>query len=541
MKNNERIIYMCWDAPKYGQNMLFHPLNLLKNGLNNRNKKIEISTILYLYCEKTLDENKFKSFHDHNYGINLGDGLTTRERIKVLEEKYKKEGKEFKPLCINEKDLPFDDSNNFIKLQDAVERIVFPELVRLNPKELHIGLVSGTREMVYTWISLFATSKFTRCVGDIVTLWRFSTKLQDDENQYKELFDLDVKKNPYIDAIELKIYESNSVDIIELEGYDLAKKNCLLNAPMLLLGEKGIGKSSIVDLIILPEKKRHQLVEKHKGVQTVMCGQLDGNLAESELFGHIKGAFTDANEDKVGAIELANGGILFLDEIQDLPRTTQRKLLRVLQTNKFNRVGAPGKNNEIESHFQLVCASNRPYQELKEKLDPDFFDRIAVFITKIKPLREQKVETIEKIWTNRWAYCRSRNKNAFILPEKPDDFSLVKNTLLASKMYGNFRDIEQLIFYIARDVYNGTDVISERNKKENYEIALKNWENDYNEKYTLPKLKDMAEIMEQEKWDGMNKLFKKWLSEQAEQIFGSQKEAAKILDCETKTLRNAKE
>ena len=70
--------------------------------------------------------------------------------------------------------------------------------------------------------------------------------------------------------------------------------------------------------------------------------------------------------------------------------------------------------------------------------------------------------------------------------------------------------------------------------------ALKNWKDDYNEKYAIPKLKDIAEILEQEKWDGMNKLFRKWLSEQAEQVFGSQKEAAKMLDCETKTLRSAK-
>ena len=543
--NNERIVYMCWDAPKYGKNMLFVPLQRLKDGKNNHNKRIDITTILYLYVEKTLDYDRYKNtFHDENsHGLKWGDGLTTRERIEILKQECSENGKEFKPLCIKEKDLPYDDSNNIIKLQAAIEKIVFPELAKLNPKELHIGLVSGTREMIYTWISLFATSKLTRCVGDIVALWRFSTKMQDDPNQYERLFDLEIDKNPYIDAIELKAHENKTIDsTVELEGTDLVKNNCLLNAPMLLMGERGIGKSTIVETIILPEKQRRGLVDKQKGVQTVICGQLDGNLAESELFGHIKGAFTDADKDKAGAIELANGGILFLDEIQDLPRPTQRKLLRVLQTNKFNRIGDPGKAKEKESHFQLVCASNRPYQELKEKLDPDFFDRIAVFVTKIKPLRELNIETIKKIWENRWKYCRSRNKNAFILPEEPDDFSLVKDILLASKMNGNIRDIEQLIFYIARDVYNGTDVISENNKKLNYKTALKNWQDDYNEKYASqdnPTI-NIPELLEQEKWDGMNKLLRKWLAEQSIQAFGTLKKAAVKMDCEPKTLTNAR-
>ena len=256
------------------------------------------------------------------------------------------------------------------------------------------------------------------------------------------------------------------------------------------------------------------------------------------MFGHKKGAYTGTLYDKIGAIEASDGGILFLDEIQDLPKATQRKLLRVLQTHKFSRLGEPDK--EKESKFQLVCASNKPLSELQEKLDDDFFDRIAVFVAKLPPLRELPNSKIEELWKNRWCHCR---RNKYILPEKPDEFNLVKETLIESEMYGNIRDVEQLIAYIARDVYQGIPYKSENAKREAYNMVLKKWKKDYEEKYAK-KISFSAEfskqLLEKEKWDGMNRLFKKWLAEESEKVFGSQIKAAKTMECETKTLRNAK-
>ena len=110
-------------------------------------------------------------------------------------------------------------------------------------------------------------------------------------------------------------------------------------------------------------------------------------------------------------------------------------------------------------------------------------------------------------------------------------------------MYGNIRDIEQLIAYIARDVYQGVQTKTERAKTELYEDVLFEWKKDYTEKYTnrIEAMVDNSKsLLEKENWEGINKLFKKWLAEQAEQIFGSQTKAAKAMKCESKTLRNAK-
>ena len=110
-------------------------------------------------------------------------------------------------------------------------------------------------------------------------------------------------------------------------------------------------------------------------------------------------------------------------------------------------------------------------------------------------------------------------------------------------MYGNIRDVEQLIAYIARDVYQGSPFKSENAKQEAYVCVLKKWKNDYKAKYAnkIASSSNFSRtLLEKEKWDGMNKLFKKWLAEQSEEIFGSQINAAKAMDCETKTLRNAK-
>ncbi len=528
-------VLTLWDAPIYGEKIFFNVFRCLQ-------KEKKINNILYLYCEHNFADNNFRQLCDPEKADTTNStDHNTKERIQYLEKYFKNSSVTFKSLMIPNMALPEGEADNIPKIQYVIENYVFPELLNLNPSSLHITLASGTREMIFAWISLYATSKLTRAFGKEVYLWHFSDDRTKKDDKFKKIYQLKVPKNDFIEAIELSEYENADNKTVELDIDNDIRRNCLINAPMLLLGERGIGKSTIVETTIYSEKFRHGLLKNYsenKNIQTIVCGQLENDIVDSELFGHKKGAYTGALYDKTGAIEASDGGILFLDEIQDLPKATQRKLLRVLQTHKFSKLGEPDK--EKESNFQLVCASNKPLSELREKLDDDFFDRIAVFITKLPPLRELPHSKIEELWKNRWNHCK---RNKYKLPEKPDDFELVKDTLISSGMYGNIRDIEQLIAYIARDVYQGIPKKSENAKKAAYIETLEKWKRDYDEKYSNKKIENenlSKNLLEKEKWEGMNKIFKKWLAEEAIEKFGSRKNAAKALKCEEKTLYNAK-
>ena len=518
-------VFVCWDAPVWGIPIIRDTINALKR------QGITLTTIVYLFCEHNYTDKTFKDKIDK---------LNTRERIEKIREEFTTDTTKFKVLMIPNKNIPPGKADDIETIENALKNCVFPELRKLNPTTLHIGLTSGTREMIFTWISLSATSKLERQFGENIKLWHFTDDRIKRDDTRQTIYELSVPKNPYIEAIELGINKNKEIKPVDLDLNKEIEKNCLVNKPMLLLGERGIGKSTIVETTVYEAKKKVGLInaktESDKKIQTVICGQLDTNLVNDELFGHEEGAFTDARTSREGAIEKANGGILFLDEIHDLSPNTQRKLLRVLQNHKFSRLGG---TKEIESDFQLVCASNLPLKELQKKLFPDFFDRISTFITKLTPLREMPEEKIKELWINRWEDCRH---NKYFIPEQPDDFELVRDTLIQSKMYGNIRDIEQLIAYIAQDVYGGEINKTDYAKKEAYKITLARWKEDYAEKHSseenpkaIPK-----ELLEKEKWAGINKQFKKWLAEQAEETFGSQINAAKAMKCQPKTLRNAK-
>lgn len=127
----------------------------------------------------------------------------------------------------------------------------------------------------------------------------------------------------------------------------------------------------------------------------VDMGAITESLFESELFGYVKGAFTDAKEDKAGRFELANGGTLFLDEIGNLPLPLQSKLLTVLQNRKVNRVGS-AKSKEID--IRLVCATNQSLKEMvsDSTFRQDLLFRINTIEIQLPPLRD-RIEDIEAL------------------------------------------------------------------------------------------------------------------------------------------------
>ncbi len=154
------------------------------------------------------------------------------------------------------------------------------------------------------------------------------------------------------------------------------------NATVLILGETGTGKELIAQAI-------HQnSPRKNKPFVALNCAALSENILESELFGHVKGAFTDACSDRVGKFEYAHGGTLFLDEVGDMPMVTQIKLLRVLENGEITRVGS---NDPIKVNVRVLSATNQDLEALVEagRFRRDLYHRLNVVSIRLPSLVER--------------------------------------------------------------------------------------------------------------------------------------------------------
>ena len=155
------------------------------------------------------------------------------------------------------------------------------------------------------------------------------------------------------------------------------------NTSVLILGESGTGKELVAHGIHYMSKRNKQTF------YSVNCSAVPESLFESEFFGHKKGSFTGAHEEKAGWFEIANKGTLFLDEISDMPLNQQAKLLRVLEERKVSKVGS---RQAIDVDVRVIAASNRNLEQLAEenKFRLDLFHRLSIFTIEIPPLRERK-------------------------------------------------------------------------------------------------------------------------------------------------------
>ena len=154
-------------------------------------------------------------------------------------------------------------------------------------------------------------------------------------------------------------------------------------ASVLITGESGVGKELVADAIVsCSDRKDKPFIKVH-------CAALNSNLLESELFGHVKGAFTGAVADKKGRFELADGGTIFLDEIGEIDPGTQIKLLRVLQEREFEKVGG---EKTIKTDVRVIAATNRNLLDeiAKGNFREDLYYRLNVVSLDVPPLRERK-------------------------------------------------------------------------------------------------------------------------------------------------------
>jgi two-component system response regulator HydG len=157
------------------------------------------------------------------------------------------------------------------------------------------------------------------------------------------------------------------------------------DATVLIQGETGTGKELVAQAI-------HQnSPRKAKPFVALNCAALSENILESELFGHVKGAFTDASSDRVGKFEYANGGTLFLDEVGDMPMPTQIKLLRVLESAEITRVGS---NTPVKVNVRILSATNRNLEDaiVAGQFRSDLYHRLKVVTIAIPTLQERAAD-----------------------------------------------------------------------------------------------------------------------------------------------------
>jgi DNA-binding NtrC family response regulator len=217
-----------------------------------------------------------------------------------------------------------------------------------------------------------------------------------------------------------------------LQVFRLIETVCRTNSTVLLSGESGTGKEIVARAI-------HSLsLRRSRPFVAVNCGAMPEALLESELFGHVRGAFTGADKDKKGLIEAAEGGTVFLDEIGEMPPTMQVKLLRVLQERKYRPVGG---TEESSADIRVIAATNRDLPRLvgEGKFREDLFYRLNVIPVRMPALRE-RVEDIQLIADHFLAkYTREMSKT--IEGFAPDAMS----ALNAYRWPGNVRELENVV------------------------------------------------------------------------------------------------
>ena len=204
------------------------------------------------------------------------------------------------------------------------------------------------------------------------------------------------------------------------------------DANILILGESGTGKEVIANAI------HYKSARNSKPFVKVNCSALPKELIESQLFGHVKGAFTGANSDKTGFIGQANGGSLLLDEIAEMPIDLQPKLLRVLQEKAYQPVGSEKMR---EADFRLICATNRdPFEAIADgALREDLYYRINTIEIKIPPLRERMddVPVLAEYFLKQFAAKYDRPNTRFS--------SQCYSQMLRYHWRGNVRELQNII------------------------------------------------------------------------------------------------
>lgn len=298
-------------------------------------------------------------------------------------------------------------------------------------------------------------------------------------------------------------------EVINISGFD---------CNVILQGETGVGKEKILELI------HKNSMRKNKPCIKINCATIQENLAESEFFGYEAGSFTGAQASgKKGYFELANGGILFLDEVGALSLNLQSKLLRVLQENQFYRVGG---THPINVNVRVICANNIPLRQLVEQggFREDLYYRLNIYTITVPPLRDRRedIAALSKAFLGH--FCKRYGTD-----REFDSTALTK--LAAYDWPGNVRELENLVHRVVislrEHIISGEDVEAALNENI-YEDLVINLKRSMRTSASL----DFNKIIEQQEVQLIDYALKK---------FGSTRKAAEFLNMSQPQLMRKKE
>lgn len=274
--------------------------------------------------------------------------------------------------------------------------------------------------------------------GNIIPIKLNASLIYDDKNQPIGSI-ISFKKNEKTEFEEYLKKVDNFYGIIGkskvmLEIFKTIQEISTSDANVLITGETGVGKELIANAIKETSQRRDKIFVK------VNCAVLPDNLLASELFGHVKGAFTDAQKDRIGRFEYADKGTIFLDEIAELPYNMQARLLRIIQNGTFERLG---ESIERKVDVRIITATNKDLKrEIEEhKFREDLYFRLNVIPIQVPPLRERKEDIL--ILTNYFIKKFSNKYNKKI--EEADNETL--DIFYNYNWPGNVRELENTIEY----------------------------------------------------------------------------------------------
>jgi DNA-binding NtrC family response regulator len=352
----------------------------------------------------------------------------------VSENRRKFKVKEVFPKFLNISN-PTDHKELWEKVPLEIEKIL-KENSKSKPK-VFINLSAGTPAMRTTWMMMIGSGEIKATALNVQRI---------DPTQKTTIDKVDVGIYPFISKIKQKVDEQLRIpgkfssDKMQNIMRRLASITGDLRIPILLLGETGTGKTTIASMYHrmtgAPEEKLHHFV----------CGEFnvgDLNTIKSQLFGHVKGAYTGAENDQAGVLMKADGGTVFLDEIGDIPLNVQRLLINAVEKKEFRMLGS---SDLIQSDFRLICATNRNIKNMlkSNELSQDFYNRIRSCEFEIPPLRE-RVEDISDILRSLLAEERNYKHLSF----SDSAYKNLEGKLKQLSLPGNIRDIQRILDHLA--------------------------------------------------------------------------------------------
>ncbi|MHC0445433.1 sigma-54 interaction domain-containing protein [Flavobacterium sp. 3-218] len=346
----------------------------------------------------------------------------------------------FFDCCTESADIVFFDLKSNQKNPDYIQNI--SEKGFRNGIGIGLPYIKGNRNVLFLFFKNVKT--FSRESHRILRgiAMQLSITLRNIELTLQSeivLAELEILKNNILEKRERKNTQQNQ-DFHGIIGssnamkevYELISQVASSNSTVLILGETGTGKELVANAI-------HSLSEfSNQKMIKVNCASIPENLIESELFGHEKGAFTGATEQRIGKFEQAENSTIFLDEIGELPLELQGKLLRVLQEKEIERVGG---NKSIKVNARVIAATNKILEKevYADRFRSDLYFRLNVYPIKLPALRERKddIPVLGYFFLEKHASKMGRNVKRFS--------KKVLNSMMANAWPGNVRELENMV------------------------------------------------------------------------------------------------